>query len=395
MDNSTESIKQSRQNVWRYIWRSTELRRRILITLLLIVLYRFLQNIPMPGINPDVIRNTIAPGSGLYTILGLISMLSGGALLNFSVLALGLFPFNSASQILPLLIPIVPSLQKRMQDDPHSMQRWFEKWNYYLSMPIAVLVAYNLTKILNPEGDLFMSEGSGVLSSILSTITAIATLVAGSFFAVWIAELISEHGMKGKGNTILIVSGIVGGLFPETGNVLATSEMTERITLYGMLFLVCIVSLIYLLGGTRNVPIMYLHRSAVFYAVQRGKNARPLQYNIPLNLPKGDDGLLFSQLLISFVTFFLILISRIGIPWLNTATLWVVDIFRADSLLFGPVIFFGVVYFTHFISDVEFTQKNYSDYLKRHGAQIPGVHLGAATEQYLRRINRRITFLDF
>lgn len=392
MDNSIEATTKPPQSVWRYIWHTTELRRRIIVTLLLIVLYRFLQNIPMPGINPDIIRTTITPGSGLYTIAGLISMLSGGSLLNFSVLALGLFPFNSVRNFLPLLIPIVPSLQKRMEQDPRSMSRWFDKWSYYLSIPSGIMVSYNYIKTLNHEGNLFISKGSGVFSIFFFTITTVTILVAGSFFSVWIAELISDYGIKGRGNAILIVSGIIGGLSHEIGSLLSTSKITESVGLYILLFAICIVGVVYLLGGTRNIPIMYPHKSQVFYAIQRDKNVRAPQYSIHLNLPKGDDGLLFSQLLISFVIFLLILVSRIGIPWLNTATLWVIDIFREDSLLFGPVTFFSVVYFTYFISDVGFTQINYGDYLKRQGAQIPGVHSGAATEKYLRRINSRITF---
>jgi len=349
-----------------------------------------LQNIPVPGINLDIIRSTIKPGSGLYTIAGLISMFSGSSLLNFSVLALGLFPFNFTSRFLPWLIPIVPYLQDRMVDDLRSGQRWFEKWTYYLSIPMSVLMSYNFIKFLNRDDNLFISEGSGAFSNFLFTFTAIATLTAGSFFAVWIAELISKYGIKGRGNDILLISGIIGGLPQEIGKLLSTSEITESVGSYIVIFVICIVGVIYLLGGSRNVSVMYAQKSAIFYTMQRGKSVKMPQPYLPLKLEIGTDGLAGSQLLLSFAGFCMFLVSRIDLPWLNAAALWVIDIFREDSLLIGPLIFLSVVAYTFFSSDVLFSLQSYGENLKRSGAQIPGVHSGKATEQYLRRINSRI-----
>jgi len=391
MDDLTEPTNEPKQSVWHHIRNTKETRQRVLVTILFVVLYRFLLNIPLPGINPDIIRTTITPGTGLYTIVGFVSMFSGGSLLNFSVLALGLFPYNSASNILPLLIPVIPSLQKRMQDDFRSGRRWIEKWSYYLSFPIAVLTSYNLVKFLNNDGDLFVDEASTAFSNFLIYITAISVLTAGSFFAIWIAELISEYGIRGRGNSILIFTGIVGSLPQEIVKLMNFPNAGGRVALYVIIFIVCIVGVIYLLTGSRHIPIIYPQKSAVFYAMKRQGKKTP-QPHLPLDLENGFEGLMGSQVLVSLIAFFMFLISRFNISWLSSIGIWVVNVFNEDSLLFGPIIFISVFVFTYFASDVLISQQGFGDLLKRSGAQIPGVHTGKATDLYIRKINSRIMF---
>ena len=392
MANSIKSISKPHRSAWQYLWRSEYIRREVLITLGLVILYRFLQNIPLPGINPEVIRTAIEPGTGLHTIADLISMFSGSSLLGFSILALGLFPYNVVSQILALLIPIVPALQRRFQEDPREARRWFEKWNYYFSVPMAFLVSYNLIKLLNRGGNLFMFEGGGWFSNFIITFTAVLTLTAGSFIAVFIAELISEFGIRGQGNAILIMSGIIGGFAREIGSVLNGSEMTEKIVIYVLFFLLCIICVVYMQQGRRNIRITYPYQSRDLYAIQIGKNIRMPQPTLPLMVSIGTGGLIGSQLLISFGALCVFLVSHIGLSWLNTASSWVISHFGQESLWFGPIIFLSVFAATYFYSDVEFSQQNYSELLKRTGAQVPGIHSGSQTEKYLSAINRRITF---
>jgi len=201
-------------NLLHYLWISSDVRRRILITVLIVVTYRFLLHIPLPGISttPDAIRENIVPGSGLNTLIDFLSMLSGSSLISVSVLALGLLPFNLTGLLLELSIIFIPSLRKSYEEDPYEGQRLFEKLNYYLAIPMAAIESLVLLFLIAPNcgGKLILLEAGYIQSGYLFTITTMVILIAGSFFAVWLAGLISEFGIRGQGSAIIITTGIIG-----------------------------------------------------------------------------------------------------------------------------------------------------------------------------------------
>ena len=130
-----------RRSAVRYLWSAPDLRRKILITIGILVLYRFVAHVPVPGVNRDVITGLANSGTAAGTLVGLIDLISGGTLLNFSVLAMGVYPYITAQIILQLLVPIIPSLQARMEEDPREGRKWMERWTYILSIPMAALTA--------------------------------------------------------------------------------------------------------------------------------------------------------------------------------------------------------------------------------------------------------------
>jgi preprotein translocase subunit SecY len=350
-----------------------------------------------------------------------LSMLSGSSLLSVSVLGLGLLPFNLAGVVLALLVPFIPALQRRIQEDPREGRRWFEKWSYYLTAPAAVFESLLFLFLISPncEGRLFLLEAGNSRMDILFTATTVTLLVAGSFFAIFIAGLISEFGIRGQGNVILIASGIIGqisnefvrllrtqipssatiegsGLVPQLpqriDSYLSLPGTFERLLAYVILFMLCILVVVYLQSGRRNVRIEYPSRSRIFYAMQRpaGMSRMP-GATLPLMLTIGTDGLIGSQLFVGLTTFHAPLLTCTGIPWVNTAALWTINIFGDESIWFGPIAFISVVLFTYIYSGLIFERQNYGEHLQRTGAQILGVNRGSATQAYLSRINRRIT----
>ncbi|MCK5317281.1 MAG: hypothetical protein KAJ55_05170, partial [Anaerolineales bacterium] len=126
-----------RRSAWRFLFISSDIRNRILISLLLLVLYRFVAHIPVPGINRLAIEGVMSGSGQGQTLFGLLDLLSGGTVSNFSVLAMGVYPYITAQIILQLLVPIIPALQRRMEDDPREARKWQEKWTYYLAVPMS------------------------------------------------------------------------------------------------------------------------------------------------------------------------------------------------------------------------------------------------------------------
>ena len=130
-----------KRSAWRYLWSAQDIRRKLLITLGLLALYRLAAHVPVPGADRQAIANILSSGGAAGTLVGLLDLLSGGTVSNFSVLAMGVYPYITAQIILQLLVPIIPALQKRMEDDPREGQKWMEKWTYILAIPMALLQA--------------------------------------------------------------------------------------------------------------------------------------------------------------------------------------------------------------------------------------------------------------
>src|SRR5512133_503003 len=138
-----------KRSAWRYLWMSEDIRKKLLITVGLLILYRLLSNVPVPGIDREVIRSLSQQSGAAGNLVNLLDLLSGGTVSNFSILAMGVYPYITAQIILQLLVPIIPALQKRMEEDPREGQKWMEKWTYILAVPMAALQAIGQINIFN------------------------------------------------------------------------------------------------------------------------------------------------------------------------------------------------------------------------------------------------------
>jgi preprotein translocase subunit SecY len=392
-------MPEKKQSAWRYLWRSQDIRSKLLFTLGILVLFRLAANIPAPGVNRAALE-TFFQGGGSGGFLNFINLLSGGTISNFSVLSMGVYPYITAQIILQLLVPIIPALQKRMQDDQREGRRWMEKWTYYLAVPMAMLSAIGQINTFNylvqqQTGQIVIPFGFN--SELwMKSLTTLMVMTAGTMFAIWLGELISEYGIRGQGLSLVIFAGIVSQI---PGNFIQImNDKLNRVPLsIAMLIIIVltVLAVVYVQQGRRNVPIMYPHKSQVFYAIQRGKSVKMPQPTLPLmvNL-SGMIPLIFASALLQFPAIVAGFFVNSETEWVKTGAASIQNFFNstgANSWGYWSLYFLMVVAFTYFYTTVLFDQQNYGENLKRSGAQIPGVHSGPATQKYLSRIQSRIT----
>jgi preprotein translocase subunit SecY len=389
-----------KQSAWRFLWRSEDIRRKLLITLGILMLFRIAANIPVPGADREALAAFFNSQGGSGGFLGFLNLLSGGTIQHFSLLSMGVYPYITAQIILQLLIPIIPALQRRMQEDQREGRRWMEKWTYYLAVPMAVLSAIGQINIFNSLA--IQGVGRPVIQFSftdglwLPSLTVLLVMTAGTMFAIWLGELISEYGIRGQGLSLIIFAGIVSQI-PTNFRTLWLDEQNRWILLISMVLVIVltVLAIVYVQQGRRNVPIMYPQKSQVFYAIQRGKSVRMPQPTLPLmvNL-SGMIPLIFASAILQFP-------AIIASYFLSNQTAWVKNTAKAVQNFFNAtgtsswgywvLYFIMVVSFTYFYTTVIFEQQDYGNNLKRSGAQIPGVHSGTATQKYLSRIQSRIT----
>ena len=392
-------MPEKKQSAWRFLWKSEDIRRKLLISLALLIVFRLAANVPAPGVNREALAAFFAQG-GSGGFLGFLNLLSGGTIRNFSLLAMGVYPYITAQIILQLLIPIIPALQRRMNEDQREGRRWMEKWTYYLAVPMALLSAIGQINIFNSLAQQAVGQviiPFGFTADLwLSSVMTLLVMTAGTMFAIWLGELISEYGIRGQGLSLVIFAGIVSQI-PANIFTLWRDEQNRWILLAAMLIIivVTVLAIVYVQQGRRNVPIMYPHKSQVFYAMKRGKAARMPQPYLPLmvNLA-GMIPLIFASAILQFPAIIASYFTRSQTAWVSTFATSVQNFFNAtgaNSWGYWILYFIMVVAFTYFYTTVIFEQQNYGDNLKRSGAQIPGVHSGAATQKYLSRIQSRIT----
>jgi preprotein translocase subunit SecY len=389
-------MPEKKQSAWRFLWRSQDIRRKLLITLGLLMIFRIAAVIPAPGVNRAALEQFFASASGSGGFLGFLNLLSGGTIRNFSLLAMGVYPYITAQIILQLLIPIIPALQRKMNEDQREGRKWMEKWTYYLAVPMAILSAIGQINIFNSLAAQQIIPFGFTSDLWLASVTTIIVMTAGTMFAIWLGELISEYGIRGQGLSLIIFAGIVSQI-PSNLYALWLDEQNRWILLTAMIFVIgiTVLAIVYVQQGRRNVPIMYPHKSQIFYAMKRGKAARMPQPFLPLmvNLA-GMIPLIFASAILQFP-------AIVASYFTSSETAWVKSFATSTQGFFNPtgagswgywvLYFIMVVAFTYFYTTVIFEQQNYGENLKRSGAQIPGVHTGTATQKYLSRIQSRIT----
>ena len=393
-------MPEKKQSAWRFLWRSQDIRKKLLITLAILIIFRIAANIPVPGADREALAAFFQTQGGSGGFLGFLNLLSGGTISNFSLLSMGVYPYITAQIILQLLIPIIPALQRRMQEDQREGRRWMEKWTYYLAVPMAILSAIGQINIFNSLSNQALGrpiiQFSFTGDAWLPSLAVLLVMTAGTMFAIWLGELISEYGIRGQGLSLVIFAGIVSQIPANIGS-LWLDEQNRWILLIAMLVVIVltVLAIVYVQQGRRNVPIMYPQKSQVFYAIQRGKSVRMPQPTLPLmvNL-SGMIPLIFASAILQFPAIIASYFISNQAEWVKNLATGIQNFFNAtgtNSWGYWVLYFIMVVSFTYFYTTVIFEQQDYGNNLKRSGAQIPGVHSGAATQKYLSRIQSRIT----
>jgi len=377
-------------SAWRYLWKAEDIRRKLLITVMILVIYRLAAHVPVPGADRQAIASIISGGGAGSTFVGILDMLSGGTVSNFSVLAMGVYPYITAQIILQLLVPIIPSLQRRMEEDPQEGRKWMERWTYILAIPMAALQAVGQIRIFTSlAGGVPIISNFGFRgSSFIPSLAIVTSMTAGTMFAIWLGELISEYGIRNQGLSLLIFAGIVSRI-PQNFYRIINLTQTIWITLVFVLLITVLIiyAIVFVQQGQRNIPVMYPGRRVGNRQSMPVKGSLPLKVNMAGMIP-----LIFGQSLLTFP-------AIVASFFINSDKLWVQNLAQGMQNIFGGqspwywlLYFLMVIGFTFFYTDVLFAQQDYGANLKRAGAQIPGVSRGAPTQRYLTKVLRRITF---
>jgi preprotein translocase subunit SecY len=356
-----------------------DLRARILFTLAMLALYRFVAHIPIPGIDQVQLDNLFRNNQ----LLGFLDLFSGGALSRMSIVALGVFPYITASIVMQLLTPVIPALQQIGREGEAGRVK-MNRIVHWLTVPIAISQAV---------GQLILLQQSNVLTnvgftgdSLLPTVAAILSMTAGTMFLVWLGELITERGI-GNGISLIIFSGIVVG-FPG----LVTQGFLDRDNILGIGFFVIIgiliIALIVLFNEAhRRIPVQYgrsVFRSGRMYR-QSGSTYIPLRINSAGMIP-----LIFAFSIVilpgTIATYFATSSGLLG----DIATFFA-NLFTPTAPLYWVLAFILVVIFTFFYTLIVFNQQNLAENLQRNGGFVLGIRPGRPTQDYLNRVIVRIT----
>ncbi len=378
-----------KRSPWRYLWKSEDIRKKLLITLALLILYRLAANIPVPGINREVLAALSQSGGAAGNLFNLLDLLSGGTVSNFSILAMGVYPYITAQIILQLLVPIIPALEAKMKENPREGRQWMERWTVILTVPMAFLSAIGQINIFNS-----MTGGQSILNNfgfsgaaLLPTMATLISMIAGTMVGIWLGQLISEYGIPNQGLSLIIFSGIVSGIPGNLLSLLADEQNGWWLLLLILALLVLtIFAIVFVQQGRRNVPVLFPGRRI------GNRMSMPVRSNLPLMVNMaGMIPLIFAQSIMTFPGILASYFMNSETEWVGNLFTGVYNTFNGQGFWYSLIYFLMVVAFTFFYTDVLFTQQNYGENLKKQGAQIPGVTRGGPTQKYLTRVQRRIT----
>ena len=370
-------------------FRLPELRRKLLFTLGILVLYRFLAQVPVPGVDAQALAQFFQ-GSDLAN---LFDLLSGGALSNFSVMSMGVYPYITASIIMQLLIPIIPQLEEIAKDGDAGRQK-INQYTLYLTIPLAILQGYGQAALMTSRltGAANVLPRFGFSVDPLVTITVVGSLVAGSFFALWLGNLITEDGV-GNGVSLIIFGGIVGGMWSRINVLLASTRGWLLVLIFALITVATVLLIVYVQEGQRRIPVRY------------GKRVRSMRGNrlmmvggqssyIPIRVNSaGMIPLIFASSLLIFPATIGAAFQGSSVAWLASIGTFLVTFLSPGRTLYWILYFLLVVAFTYFYTDVVFRQQNLPETLQRQGGYIPGIRPGRRTEEYLNRVVSRITLV--
>ena len=357
-----------------------DLRRRLLFTFGMLVVFRFVAHVPLPGVDLDALHELFERNQ----LLGMLDLFSGGAMRNFSVAAMGVYPYITSSIIMQLLVPVIPRLRALSQEGEAGRRR-INQFTHWLTVPLAALQGYAQLALLR-------SQGIVTPAGALPTISIIASLAAGTMFLVWIGELITERGI-GNGVSIIIFGGIVAGLPEMIGRGFLAKENMVGLIAFGILSLATMALIVIFTEAHRRIPVQYARtafRGARMYR-QSGSTHIPLRVNTAGMIP-----LIFAMALMIFPG---TIASYFASPEGQAPNFWnsVMAWFSPNAALPVGLFYWGfyflmVVAFAFFYTMVIFEQMDLARTLQRQGGFIPGVRPGKPTTDYLNKVIRSITW---
>lgn len=357
------------------IWKTPDLRKSIAFVLAMLVLFRIAAHVPIPGVNAENLQRFFQSNQ----ILGLLNIFSGGTMEKFSVVALGVSPYITASIIFQLLGMIVPRLEEMRKEGQQGQER-INQYTRIATVPLAFLQSYAMLSLLRQSQIDLLADMNA-----LQTAAVFCTLVAGTIFLMWIGELISEKKI-GNGISLLIFAGIIAGLPSLIQQGALTFDSTQIINLaaFAAIALVTIAGVVLVSEGQRNVPVTYAKRMRGTKMFGGAETHLPLRVNMAGVIP-----IIFAISIILFP-------PMVAQFFVNAKTAAVAEFARnvisffQDQLVYGIIYFLLVFGFTYFYTAVVFQPDQVAENLQKQGGFIPGIRPGRPTSEYLVRTLNRI-----
>ncbi len=360
-----------------------DLRRKIIFTLVMLVIFRIVAHIPVPGVDRERLDQLLQENQ----LLGLLNLFSGSALRQFSIAAMGVYPYITASIIFQLLQPIVPRLQQLAEEGEQGRAQ-LNRYQHWLTVPLALLQAFGQTQLMTQQGIL---SGFGLFNgdTALRSIAILLSMTAGTMFLVWIGELITENGI-GQGLSIIIFGGIVASLPTSIGQLFGGTATQNVFGILGfvLLGLITIVGIILINEGQRRIQVTYARR------VRGNRQYGGQTTHIPLKVNSaGMIPLIFAVSIMVFPGYIATLFASSDRSWLREPAAFLARWFDANSLQYQIVYFLMTVGFTYFYTVIIFQQQKIAENLQKNGGFIPGIRPGLPTNFYLNRVLTRITLV--
>jgi preprotein translocase subunit SecY len=359
------------------IFKIKELRDKILFILGVLVVYRLLAAIPLPGVDFNQLQRFFDSNQ----LFGLLNVFSGGGLSNISIVLLGVAPYITASIIMQLLTTIVPQLEQMYKEEGEAGRQKFNMITRWLTVPFAMLQSFGMISLLK-------SQQVITTVSAFDTIAIVTTATAGTVLLMWIGELITEKGI-GNGVSILIFAGIASGLPTTATRFLADFDSTKVFTyiVFLLIALITVAGVIMINEAQRNIPVAYAKRvrGDKTYGGNSSVTHLPLRVNQAGVIP-----IIFAVSLIlvpGMVASFLMQSSHANVAHIAGQ----VNALFQNQLFYGALYFTLVVLFTYFYTAVVFDPVKISDNLQKQGGYVPGIRPGNSTAQHLYFIINRIT----
>lgn len=355
-----------------------ELRRKIIITTIIVIIFRIVAHIPVSGIDLGALQALFAPNQ----FLSLLDIFSGGTLANFSVISLGLNPYINASIIMQLLTMVMPRLEALSKEGEMGRQI-INQYTRYLTVPLTILQAIGMFVLLKNQGIL-------VGTTPIQLVSIIIGMTAGTIFLMWLGELITEYGI-GNGISLLIFAGIVTRIpvvFTRTATVIDQTQILN-ILMFATLGILVIAAVVFINEGRRQITVQYARR---FIGGRSGEAPGGAQTYLPLRVNQaGVIPIIFAVSLVLIPSFAGSFLSQQPQPQLNFLGRFLVANFDPASFTYNLLYFLLVCGFTFFYTAVIFNPTKVADEIKKYGGFIPGIRPGTQTASFLNYIMVRIT----
>ena len=361
-----------------------ELRKRVIVSFLLLAVYRIGVHVPTPGIDTQALAAFFEQQKG--TLFGLVDLFSGGALGQMSVFSLGIMPYISASIIFQLLTVVIPYLEK-LSKEGEAGRKKITQYTRYGTVVLSVIqgfgIAISLERMTGPGG-----EGMVLNPGFAFRFMTILTLTAGTAFIMWLGEQITERGL-GNGISLIIFAGIVAGIPKAFGNTLrlySTGEMSPLFILFVFVMMIVVVAVIvFTEQGQRRIPVQYAKR-VVGRKMYGGQSTHlPLKINMSGVIP---------PIFASSILMFPLTIAQFLPPEMLESNPWLGSILNSmgpATILYNLLYTVFIIFFCYFYTAVIFNPVDVADNMKKYGGYIPGIRPGKKTSDYIDRVLTRIT----